>query len=373
MKVLLLLLLLLLLVVVGDAGDEDECEPRSCGDLRNISYPFRLKGDPRINCGLADYELACENNRAILYLYHGSYYVLSISYNNYSMRVVDTGLQPHNCSSLPRHSLAPYNFTYHLDPYGLHDPLHDPYCLPDPNYTPLFVFVNCGTIDAVNSSDYYYVDTSPCINASSSPKNPRNSSSNYVVCGLSNLPVDVIKEGCSIELMVVGSTTGSNFKYESHNITTYYDIHREMLKGVELSWSVLLCQPCFHRGRGCYVNQDPNGLFVPDCSHHVIVSLFCDADFFDCFHGVLVDCLGKVRNILDNIFGTTLYSPDMDVKDEEYRSATNSIELTGIVLLGGRTVCGILWPSTAYDESELLLSTCSSDSLEIIPLNVSAD
>ncbi|KAK9143980.1 hypothetical protein Syun_013380 [Stephania yunnanensis] len=30
-------------------------------------------------------------------------------------------------------------------------------------------------------------------------------------------------------------------------------------------------------------------------------------------------------------------------------------------------------PSTAYDESELLLSTCSSDSLEIIPLNVSAD
>ncbi|KAK9143961.1 hypothetical protein Syun_013361 [Stephania yunnanensis] len=340
--------------------------------LRNISHPFRLKGDPRINCGLPDYELACENNRAILYLYHGSYYVLSISYNNYSMRVVDTGLQPHNCSSLPRHSLTPYNFTNDLDPNGLHDPYGLPYVYPNDDRI-LFVFVNCGTIDAVNSSDYYYVDTSPCINASSSPKNPRNSSSNYVIWRFFDDPVVVIKEGCTIELMVAGSRTGSNFKNESHNITTYYDTHREMLKGVELSWSVLLCQPCFHRGRQCYVNQDPNGLFVPDCSHHVIVSLFCDAGFFEYFHGVLGE---KIRNIFRNIFGTRLYTPYKNVKNDKYRSSTLSIELTGTVLvfvLGGRAACGILWPSTAYDESELLLSTCSSDSLEIIPLNVSAD
>ncbi|KAK9103850.1 hypothetical protein Sjap_021104 [Stephania japonica] len=253
MKLLLLQLLLLLLavvvVVVGEA-DEDQCEPWSCGDLHNISYPFRLKGDPRINCGHPDYELACENNRAILYLYHGSYYVLSISYHNLIIRVVDTGLQPHNCSSLTRHSLTRYNFSNEQDPYQL-------------NVIPVFVFLNCGIDVVIDSSQY--VDMSPCINTSSSvPKNPRNSSSNYYVVWTSS-PND-IKDRCTVELIAPSTTEMMAFS-RSLKIKTYYEIHRELSKGVVLSWSNLLCRHCFHRRRQCLVPRYPsdkwNGLSTP--------------------------------------------------------------------------------------------------------------
>ncbi|KAK9096192.1 hypothetical protein Sjap_021689 [Stephania japonica] len=244
-------------VVVGDAGDHEDhqCEPWSCGDLHNISYPFSLKGDPRNNCGHPEYELACENNRTILYLYHGIYYVLSINYHNLTMRVVDTGLQPHNCSSLPRHSLTRYNFTN----------LQDPYQLDYSNYGPPFVFVNCEINGVVSPDDSGYVDTStPCINTSSSPKNLRNYSSTHYVVWSSD-PGD-IKDGCTIEFMYAASSTPETRFSTSIKNKTYYYIHREMLKGVELSWSNLLCLPCFHRGRkyDCDVDTNQlNGLSTP--------------------------------------------------------------------------------------------------------------
>ncbi|RVW91822.1 Rust resistance kinase Lr10 [Vitis vinifera] len=60
------------------ASENQRCRPSSCGDIQNISIPFRLKGDP-LGCGHPDpaYELVCENNRTILY---GKYYVEEINY-----------------------------------------------------------------------------------------------------------------------------------------------------------------------------------------------------------------------------------------------------------------------------------------------------
>ncbi|KAK9103853.1 hypothetical protein Sjap_021107 [Stephania japonica] len=335
MKLILLLLpVLLLLVVIVAAGDAGDCEAWSCGDLHNISYPFSLKGDPRHNCGHPEYELACENNRTILYLYHGSYYVLSINYLNLTMRVVDTGLQPHNCSSLPRHSLSPYNFTSLQEPYLL-----DYYGQP-------FVFLNCGFNGVVDTSQY--VDMSPCINtSSSSPKNPRNSSSNYYVVWTTSL--GDIKEGCTIELSVA-SMLHVTFLfdidpikrkkiYESLNITTYYGIHREMLKGVVLSWYNLPCLPCFHRGRGCSFDRYIGPSTPVSCYIICTKPLESIRCFFVdyLFHDVLFDWAGKFRDIL----GMGKYTPIVD----QYKRAALSIEITGIVLvfvLVGRTACGIL-------------------------------
>ncbi|KAK9103843.1 hypothetical protein Sjap_021097 [Stephania japonica] len=313
MKLILILVPVLLLLVVVAAGDAGDCEPWSCGDLHNISYPFSLKGDPRNNCGPPEYELACENNRAILYLYHGSYYVLSINYLDLTMRVVDTGLQLHNCSSLPRHSLTLYNFTNRQDPYQL-----DYRYIEQP-----FVFLNCGFNGVVDTSQY--VDMSPCINtSSSSPKNLRNySSSNYYVVWRAYR--GDIKEGCTIELVY------SAFISDSTNITTYYDIHRQMLKGVALSWSNLLCVPCFHRGyEGCAIHQ-LNGLSSP----------------FNCYDrrsscGMLRPIPYWLAKVYDILGITYLYPERMD----KYKRAALSIEITGTVLLfllPGRTACGILW------------------------------
>ena len=68
------------------ASENQPCRPSSCGDIQNISNPFRLKGDP-LGCGHPDpaYELVCENNSTILY---GKYHVAEINYHNYTIRVV---------------------------------------------------------------------------------------------------------------------------------------------------------------------------------------------------------------------------------------------------------------------------------------------
>ncbi|KAM1262977.1 hypothetical protein ACFX13_028709 [Malus domestica] len=82
-----------------------KCTPSSCCHIRNISYPFRLKGDPH-HCGDSGYTLSCESNKTILNMrLSGDYYVQAINYHNQTIRVVDPGLDKSNCSSLPLHSL----------------------------------------------------------------------------------------------------------------------------------------------------------------------------------------------------------------------------------------------------------------------------
>ena len=112
--ILVLLLPLMLLLQQGSSSTtttekQHSCPPSSCGKISNISYPFRLKDDPK-HCGDSRYELSCENNEATLYLYSGKYYVQSINYNNFTIRVADPGVMESNCASLPRYSLSRSNF-----------------------------------------------------------------------------------------------------------------------------------------------------------------------------------------------------------------------------------------------------------------------
>ncbi|RVW18977.1 Rust resistance kinase Lr10 [Vitis vinifera] len=73
-----------------------DMQPSSCGDMRNISYPFRLQDDPR-SCGYPEYELICENNRTMINLHGGTYLVTQINYQNYTIRVVDPRRKKDNC------------------------------------------------------------------------------------------------------------------------------------------------------------------------------------------------------------------------------------------------------------------------------------
>ncbi|KAI8565006.1 hypothetical protein RHMOL_Rhmol03G0226900 [Rhododendron molle] len=51
------------------------------GHIHNIGFPFQLQGDPSITCTEDDYTLLCdENNRTVLNLPSGNYYVQSINY-----------------------------------------------------------------------------------------------------------------------------------------------------------------------------------------------------------------------------------------------------------------------------------------------------
>ncbi|KAK2635292.1 hypothetical protein Ddye_030084 [Dipteronia dyeriana] len=80
------------------------CSSSSCGDIKNISYPFRLKEDPA-GCGDPDYQLSCQSNKTILELHSGQYYVKRISYENHIITIVDINLANGRCS-LPHNSLS---------------------------------------------------------------------------------------------------------------------------------------------------------------------------------------------------------------------------------------------------------------------------
>ena len=106
--------------VLGKEKDDKYqiCSPSSCGDFRNISYPFRLQGDPP-SCGYPEYELICENNRTLTInlqggKYNGKFLVTQINYHNYTIVVVDPGLKKAKCwISSPLHSIAAY---YYITP-----------------------------------------------------------------------------------------------------------------------------------------------------------------------------------------------------------------------------------------------------------------
>ncbi|KAK2399300.1 rust resistance kinase Lr10 [Trifolium repens] len=124
------------------------CPSSSCGKISNIKYPFRLKNDPT-TCGDPRYELSCENNKTMLTLSSGKYYVKSINYNNYTIRLVDPGIQESDCSSIPRYFLTTSNFTssYDYDYFAVADPYQTfQKRLPDGGTLALFqhvVFMNC--------------------------------------------------------------------------------------------------------------------------------------------------------------------------------------------------------------------------------------
>ncbi|KAG5226491.1 receptor protein [Salix suchowensis] len=227
------------------------CAPSSCGRIQNISHPFRLDTDPQ-NCGNYNYTLICENNNsAVLYLYSGKYYVQAIDYGNYTIRVVDAGVQD-NCCSIPRYSLAPDNFS-DGEPYRLYTyktvlqvvnedsidywPRRYPPKLSQP-----MVFMNCkNTVDSP-----LYVDTAHH-GLNYRPVNYSNSSlltpSNYVTHGGMN--ASDLMELCSIERIFL-------LPKKNYTDKSFEEIHNDLAYGFELSWYNFYCGKC--RG-GCYLDS----------------------------------------------------------------------------------------------------------------------
>ncbi|KDP42824.1 hypothetical protein JCGZ_23766 [Jatropha curcas] len=93
--------------------DNSHCAPSSCGNISNIIYPFRLETDPS-NCGDHRYSLSCENNVTVLYLNDARYYVRAINYNNFTLRLVDAGLDQHDYFSIPHFPLLDMSLRIHI-------------------------------------------------------------------------------------------------------------------------------------------------------------------------------------------------------------------------------------------------------------------
>lgn len=240
-RVFLLILQILLLGTSSDAKKSHLCIASSCGDIRNISYPFRLKSDPK-GCGHSDYELICESNRTVLYLQAGRYYVKSIHYHFYRdkvnfngvITVVDDGLQEGNCSSLPHHSLMDSNLS------GIYGSL--------PYMGNSVVFVKCSQPAASS----WYVDTKTCIGGAystgMSPDFSQTEVYSYAfrgflgpaIFGCGGSRASEIEDSCTITMMTFASISFS-ISYQGRDRfycgrSSYKDIHNDMAKGFNLSY-----------------------------------------------------------------------------------------------------------------------------------------
>ena len=245
------LLQLLVFQTCHSSNITTHCAP-SCGNIQNISYPFRLDTDPQ-SCGNNDYTLICENNiSTVLYLYSGKYYVQAIEYGNFTIRVVDAGVQD-NCCSIPCYSLAFDNFSYgdpytwynykQVPPRGVSEGFADYW---GPRYLPPLslpmIFMSCE--NTVNSP--LYVDTAPYgINYGSG--NYSNSSLvtrlNYVSLGGMN--ASDLMELCSIEKIFL-------LPKKNYTDKSFEEIHSDLAYGFELSWYNINCENCT---TGCYIDS----------------------------------------------------------------------------------------------------------------------
>ena len=203
-------------------GQSQYYNASSCGNIPNISHPFRLKGAPgecgckgplgEYKCGDRCIELACENNRTTLLADSGKYYVQEIDYVNQKIRLIDESLHRNKCPT-PR----PFRrsnrscFSFNDDDYY--------------NYgssSKYMYFMNC-TLPAVNLSLDNYVDVTRCVGNSSSAQTYF-----YAIFGHLTMS-DIPAMSCTIE--GVAETRFSNATGVSVS-----DIQKKLLQGFELSF-----------------------------------------------------------------------------------------------------------------------------------------
>ncbi|KAF7849535.1 hypothetical protein BT93_L0655 [Corymbia citriodora subsp. variegata] len=227
-----LLLLLFLLHHSFSTGFENNQCARSCGKIKNISSPFRLKGDPK-SCGDPKYELACIKNHTILNLNSSKYYVQNIDYTNYTIRVADIHMTKGNCLPLSFRSLSCGNFSnddpyscirygYELYGYGLYKyKLYDFY---GQGLIKTVSIVNCTKAIASRFS----IDASSCLDR---VEFSNFSSTGRKLYAMIDANASIVETTCILELttMIPGWIDGNN-------LLSYAQIHEHMVYGFELSW-----------------------------------------------------------------------------------------------------------------------------------------
>ncbi|KAA8532631.1 hypothetical protein F0562_032553 [Nyssa sinensis] len=188
----------------------------SCGD-QNISYPFRLKGDPA-SCGDPDYELSCSNNKTIMEYYSGKFYVKKISYENRTLNIVDVNLANGTCN-LPYRSVLPSEVGNDIRYKGM-------------AFKTYASFMNCSKI--IRDPAYKKL---PCLGGGTSDV--------YVIYDsymLSNLPV-----GCKfISMTPIAHGNVNNPSYEA--------ILKLLKSGFDLGWSVE-CRDCLLQNYTCQISE----------------------------------------------------------------------------------------------------------------------
>jgi len=214
-------------------SDEHKSCSRSCG-VHNISHPFRLKDIPK-HCGDKRYILSCEENQLILnYGSFGKYYVQSINYNNFTIRLLDFNLVNF---SPPYYSLGLYNFSSSIT-----SPSSSPYLFyklssystpSSTNYTDHILTKSVLYVSCPNWMEYSYIS-----NCMSSGSYSQHGNRFYVGRYSKSLSELGMKDGCRVEFMYL---TSLNFEDGNNSNISCKDFRRMMYYGFEFSWLNSIC------------------------------------------------------------------------------------------------------------------------------------
>ncbi|KAF7132808.1 hypothetical protein RHSIM_Rhsim09G0157300 [Rhododendron simsii] len=251
-KTLHLLLLLLLFSVTCSYGNQNQQFFNSCGDI-NISFPFRLQGDPSYTCNDNDYTLLCdENNRTVLNLPSGKYYVQSINYTDYSIRLVEVGIQTDDiCSPFHLFSSTFLYFTYggegrRLYTYAAESGVVFLRC-ENPVHCPIYI----------NTTGY-------CNSTRGDPGNYGNYS--YAVAA-GDISVLDVPDSCLLEAFYPSSS--QLIRQRGSNLSSL-DFIKELEYGFEVywGWPIRRCGECRERASSCFRDSSVTAM----CSNCIDVS-----------------------------------------------------------------------------------------------------
>ncbi|XP_043700285.1 LEAF RUST 10 DISEASE-RESISTANCE LOCUS RECEPTOR-LIKE PROTEIN KINASE-like 2.4 [Telopea speciosissima] len=225
-----------------------------CGDIHNISYPFRLKGDPS-NCGDSFYELTCENNQTILLINSQKYVVKHIYYEALQIRVVHSAIEKDNYCPSPPTVLKPSELLL-ANPIVWDTPLL--------SYGNI-VFVNCSA--PVEDNFYYIPSATPC--PFNNNRSNSSSSSWHIYSVFTNwseyYPSAAttawnLQKNCNvIAAFSVADPMICRENFSRHALNHSY-IRSILQTGFDLSWDdpLHLCRDCWVHGVDCFdtSNQD---------------------------------------------------------------------------------------------------------------------
>ncbi|KAL7147354.1 hypothetical protein ABFS83_06G102200 [Erythranthe nasuta] len=200
------------------------CPPSSCGNIRDISFPFRLKSDPR-SCGYNNptFELQCLNNQTVMTVRTRKYFVQEINYIDYSIRLVDPTLHAGNTSSCPL-----YFNDYDSWPTSIFDMFFD--------WNVAVVFIHCSA-PVIGSPRY--VEAAFCGNRSTVfSSNSSEVIYSYVVVG-ERIMVSDLEESCTVDRVDQTSARRPVSDYSS-----LAGVYEGLSYGFELSWFRVLCGEC---------------------------------------------------------------------------------------------------------------------------------
>ncbi|XP_058208306.1 uncharacterized protein LOC131321331 [Rhododendron vialii] len=271
----LLLSLLLLFSVTCSYGNQNQQFINSCGDIHNISFPFQLQGDPSNTCNDENFTLSCdENNRTVLHLFSGKYYVKSIDYAAQSIRLVDVGFQSNDiCSSFPPSSLIPSD---HFDasprwPWDVSSVVL--LSCENPVQYPSIYINKTAYYNNENPVQYPRIYINKTGYCNSTRDNLGNGYYSYAVVG--DVSIWDIPDSCFLEAFYLSSSPlvierGSNF--------SWLDLNEVLEYGIEASWFNQFCSSTYCRKRASCFGDSVNVTAVCDKYNSLIFEQYCVPD-----------------------------------------------------------------------------------------------